>query len=82
MKKKELNKLREKSIKQLQTLVDKKKLELVKIQSKMKVGKEKNLKSTKNLKRDVAQILTIIREKELIKKASEISKVPKISKRT
>jgi ribosomal protein L29 len=66
MKKKDLQNIRTKKIKTLEKLVGEKKLELVKIRLAMKVGKEKNLKKAKNLRREIAQILTIIREKELI----------------
>ena len=70
MKKNELKKIREKTLKQLRILVEKNKLELMRIKSKVVVGKEKDFKKTKNLKREIAQTLTIIREKELIEKVN------------
>ena len=74
MKKMELNKLREKTLKQLKVQVAKDKLELMRIKSKVMVGKEKNLKKIKNLKREIAQTLTIIREKELIENQEQTTK--------
>ncbi|OGM29580.1 50S ribosomal protein L29 [Candidatus Woesebacteria bacterium RIFCSPHIGHO2_01_FULL_44_10] len=64
MKKLELTKLREKSIKELEKQVEKIKLQKALTEAKMAVGKEKNLKAVAGLKRDIAQILTIIKEKE------------------
>jgi ribosomal protein L29 len=66
MKKKELEGLRNKKIDELKKLVDKKRQEKLLVYSKMKAGQEKNLKKVKNLRCDIAQILTIIREKELM----------------
>jgi large subunit ribosomal protein L29 len=66
MKKKELNDLRNKSDDQLKKMLDKKKLDVMKIKAKLKVAKEKNLKRVKNLKKEISQIRTVIREKELM----------------
>jgi len=71
MKKKDLQSVRIKKIETLKKLAGEKKMELVKIKLAMKVGKEKNFKKAKNLRREIAQILTIIREKELTEKANE-----------
>lgn len=67
MKRKELLSLRTKDIEDLSGQVSKKRLELTKIKAEMKVSKEKNLKKVKNIRRDLAQILTVINEKEMIK---------------
>lgn len=66
MKTKEFGNLKIKEIKELKALIFKKKLELIKIQVKMHSGKEKNLKKIWALKKEVSQILTLIKEKEFI----------------
>jgi ribosomal protein L29 len=68
MKKKEFTELRSKDIKVLQKLVFEKKAEAVKTKVGMSAGKEKNLKIFRNLRREVAQILTLIKEKEIAEK--------------
>jgi ribosomal protein L29 len=68
MKKKELIKLREKTVEELKKLSSDKRLELIKIESELKGGKEKNLKKVKNQRHELAQILTIVREKEIMEK--------------
>jgi ribosomal protein L29 len=65
MKKNDLQNLRSKDISKLKGMVKDKKLELIKIKSSVKAGKEKNLKRFKNKRRELAQILTLIREKEI-----------------
>jgi ribosomal protein L29 len=71
MKKKDLTDLRNKKISELEKLLSKKRNELINTYAKIKAGQEKNLKKAKNIRRDVAQILTIIREKELLKKETK-----------
>ncbi len=66
MKKKEKGVLRSKEIDDLKKALDKARVELKKTQAEIYGGKEKNLKKGKNLRRDIAQILTIIKEKELL----------------
>ena len=66
MKKRELDKLRGKESKELEKQSLDKKLELAKLESKIKAGKEKNIKKAKNLKIEIAQIMTLIREKEIM----------------
>ena len=66
MKKKELTKLRDKDVKALLKLANDKKKELAEAYSKTRAGQEKNLKTAKNLKNDIAQILTLVKEKEII----------------
>lgn len=70
MKRKDLSKLKGKSQKELIKLANDQKTEILKVIADLKAGKEKNLKKASNLRRDHAQILTIIREKELIEKSS------------
>ncbi len=65
MKKKGLKDLRAKEIDELKKLVSEKRKETSVIYAKVKTGQEKNLKKVKGLKKEIAQILTIIREKEI-----------------
>ncbi len=65
MKKNELTKLRSKKINELKKLAQDKKSELAKITAERKAVKKKKLKEAKNLRHDIAQMLTIIREKEI-----------------
>ncbi|MFV1917271.1 MAG: 50S ribosomal protein L29 [Patescibacteria group bacterium] len=71
MKKNDLNKQRSKSLKELGKLVEDKKLDLIKTKAKTVASREKNLKKAKNLKHDIAQILTIIKESQLVEKEKE-----------
>lgn len=66
MKKKDLQALKSKSIKELRKMVLDKKKEANEAFIKTKAGQEKNLKKVKNLRKDIAQILTLIKEKEII----------------
>ncbi|MDP1759914.1 MAG: 50S ribosomal protein L29 [Candidatus Woesebacteria bacterium] len=68
MKTKEFKSIKIKEIKELKNLVSKKKLELIKNQVKMLSGKEKNLKKIWALKKEIAQLLTVIKEKEFLEK--------------
>lgn len=68
MKTKEFKSIKIKEIKELKNLVSKKKLELIKNQVKMLSGKEKNLKKIWGLKKEIAQLLTVIKEKEFLEK--------------
>ncbi|HET7099267.1 MAG TPA: 50S ribosomal protein L29 [Patescibacteria group bacterium] len=68
MKKKELTDIKSKSVKDLNKMVYTKKLEISKSGMQAVTGKQKNLKESKNLRRDVAQLLTIIKEKQIIEK--------------
>lgn len=70
MKKKDLTDLRNKDQKELKEVLSKKRLEITAFMAKSTAG-EKNLKKRKNLRREIAQILTIIKEKELIEKMKE-----------
>ena len=68
MKRKDLVDLKTKEVKDLNKILGDKKAELEKIMVNVSVGKEKNLKKAKNLRRDISQTLTIVREKEIRKK--------------
>lgn len=63
MKIKELKELKTLEIKKLEDLVSKKKLLLLKNDVKIASGKEKNLKIGWMLKKEIAQILTILKQK-------------------
>lgn len=55
----------------LKKKVFEKKLELMKLLSNKASKGDKNLKKGRNLKKEIAQILTIIKEKEIIGKESK-----------
>lgn len=74
MKKKEKIDLRKKTIDELAKNLSDKKFELFTVQINRKAGKEKNLKKVKLLRREIAQISTIIREGQLTKGGSEGNK--------
>lgn len=65
MKKQDLKELTKKTIKELESLLEQKKRNLLSVSSAIQAGKEKNLKKAKATRLDIAQILTIIREKQL-----------------
>lgn len=68
MKKKELAELRVKEVKELNKLAEDREAEMKKIIPELGIGKEKNLKKVKNLRREIAQVLTIIKEMEIIQR--------------
>lgn len=74
MKKKDLNTLRNKKGQKLAKQVSKKKLELAKAFVELKVSEKNNPKKVRILKKDIAQILTVIREKEIAEKEDKTSK--------
>ncbi len=57
--------LRKKSIKELQELVDEMKMELLRLRFKKQVQGLENPMEIRKLKRNIARVLTVIREKEL-----------------
>ncbi len=65
MKKQEFVKLREESISSLKKKLNEKRGEKVRAQMELKTGQLKNVKKVRSLRKDIAQILTLIREKEL-----------------
>lgn len=65
MKKKEISQLRLKEVSELKKLADKKANEIAMARLEIKAAKKKNVKSAWVLRRDLAQIKTLIREKEL-----------------
>ena len=73
MKTRDLTSLRKKSPDEIKSLLEQKKFEAVESFAKMKAGQEKNLKRVKNLKREIAQIMTVFQEYNLSKKLDEKS---------
>ena len=57
--------LRKKSIKELQELVDEMKMELLRLRFKKQVQGLENPMEIRKLKRNIARVLTVIREKQL-----------------
>jgi len=74
MKKNDLKLIRSKTLPELVSLVRSKKEELTLSYTKLKADKIKNTSLLKNLKKDIAQLLTLIREKEIVEKLSENKK--------
>ena len=68
MKKKDLSGTRSKTSKELTKLVEKKSLEYAKVRAAIKAGQEKNLKKVKLIRHEISQILTVIKEKEIVDK--------------
>jgi len=66
MKKKDLVALRAKKTDEIKKSIREKKNELAQIAGKVKIGEEKNLKKMHNLRLEIARLLTIIREKEIL----------------
>jgi len=68
MKKNDLKSARGKDIKELEKIINDKKSQLGPIQVKIATGEEKNTKKGQNLKIDIAQLETVMREKEITQK--------------
>ena len=75
MKKKELKTFREKDIKTLRKEVEKMKKEFVLAWAEIRGGKEKNVNKARNIKKDIAQLMTIIREKELMEEERKVNDI-------
>ena len=71
MKKKELLSLRTKTKEELARNLKDKKIEMMKTFANMKGQREKDLKKAKSLRQTIAQISTIIREKELVPRRND-----------
>ncbi len=71
MKRKEFTDFKTKSVKELIKFVTDKKTEMGKKKVEIFSGKEKNLKYFNNLRRDVAKVMTIIKEKEILEKLTK-----------
>lgn len=71
MKTKDLSNLVSKPISELEKIVIDKKTTLMKSKADIIASREKNLKTAKNLRREISQILTLIRQKEIMEKAKQ-----------
>lgn len=71
MKKNEIKNLRTKNLKELQEKLAKERLKLLEFHAKLKAGREKNPRKGNNLRRNIAQTLTLIREKEIVEQSVE-----------
>ena len=69
MKKKDIISLRSKGAGELAKLVGQMRLEIVKTKVNISASKEKNLKKVKNLRHDLAQTLSLMREKQIVEKS-------------
>ena len=69
MKKKELEPLRKKDIKELNKTLGDMKKEYLLTYNQVKAGQEKDTRKPTNIRKDIAQILTTIKEKEIIEKS-------------
>jgi len=76
MKRKDFTELKVKTAEELVKLASQKKLETMKVKMEILGGKEKNLKAYRNLRVELAKILTLIREKEILAKLA-----PKVEKK-
>ncbi len=68
MKTKDLNDIRKKDIEELRKTVEEKKEDLRKVNLDTTLGQEDNPKKAKLIKKDIAQIMTIVKEKLLLEK--------------
>lgn len=71
MKKKDLQSLKVKSLEELKKLVSEKKIEAENAKLKVMAGQEKDLKVRKNLRIEIARILTLIRQKSIVESMEE-----------
>lgn len=74
MKRNDLIKLREKTKEELKGLAEVKKLEFMKVEANIKAKREKNLKKAKILRHELSQVLTILRERELMDEENSTSR--------
>lgn len=68
MKKADLQSFKTKSMEDLKKLVEEKKKAAIEARLKALSGQEKNLKLVKNLRVEIARILTLIKEKSIVEK--------------
>ncbi len=79
MKKKEFADLKTKKVSELGKMVFDKKAGITKLYADLSTGKEKNLKKAMSVRRDIAQILTVISQMEIVEK--ETIKVDEVQKK-
>jgi ribosomal protein L29 len=68
MKRKDFIDLKSKTAQELRKLASEKKMDAIKKKMEILGGKEKNLKAYRNYRREIAEILTLVREKEILEK--------------
>lgn len=78
MKRKEFTDLKGKTIKDLSKLVQGKRTEATKKRMQIIGGREKNLKLYKQIRIEIAKILTLIKEKEILEKLEVKSQKSKV----
>lgn len=74
MKKNDYKGLKTKKVEDMGKMISQKKLELLKLLSNKLSKGEKNLKKGRNLKKEIAQIMTLKREMEIVSKETETKK--------
>lgn len=74
MKRKEIKALHEKTKEELEKMLGEKRLSLVKLRTDLASGKTKNVKALARERDEIAQILTIIKEKEILEGEPAIAK--------
>lgn len=67
MKRKEIKALHEKTKEELEKILEEARLSLVKLRTDLASGKTKNVSALARKRDEIAQILTIIKEKEILK---------------
>jgi ribosomal protein L29 len=80
MKSNNLKDLRKKDFEELRKIAGEKRVEKQNAKAAIKVGSEKNLKKVRHLKKELSQLLTVIREKEIIEKVNKQNKKSKKKK--
>jgi len=80
MKKKDYIDLKGKTIKELTKMASDKKMEAIKKKMEILGGREKNLKLHRQIRAEVAKILTLIREKEIVDQLKVESEKLKVDK--
>lgn len=82
MKKKDLQQLRSKEREELAKMALDMRQEIISSRADLAAGKKINSKKVKNLRHDLAQILTLLREKEILRKMeSEEDEAPEIQEK-
>lgn len=66
-----IKELRDKTEKELKDLLKENKSNLIKENQSLLQSKEKNLKITRNLKKDIARVQTVLKEKAILKEISD-----------
>lgn len=77
MKKKDFVALRAKKTGELKDNIRERKNELIQTMGKIKAGEEKNLKKPHNLRLEIARMLSMVREKEILEKETRKEEVKK-----